>query len=44
MNPIPPPPEEAPPILGSWRRMYVLVLAVLVAGIGLFAWLTQVYQ
>ncbi len=38
------PPLDAPPILGSWSRMYVLVLAVLVAGVLLFAWLTKVYQ
>lgn len=40
----PTPPQDAPPILGTWRRMYVLVLVVLLAGVLLFAWLTKVYQ
>ena len=40
-NPAPP---DAPPILGTWRRMYILVLVVLLAGVLLFAWLTKVYQ
>lgn len=37
-------PEDAPPILGSWRRIYVLVMAVFAALVLLFAWLTQVFQ
>ena len=36
--------DDAPPILGSWRRMYILVLAVFAATVLLFAWLTQVYK
>ena len=45
MNPtLPSAPQDAPPILGTWRRMYALVLAVLVAAVVLFAWLTRVYQ
>src|ERR1700712_4946464 len=35
--------QDAPPILGTWRRMYVLVLAVLLAVVLLCDWLTQVY-
>ncbi len=37
-------PDDAPPILGTWRRMYVLVMAVFFAIVLLFAWLTQVYK
>lgn len=36
--------DDAPPILGSWRRMYILVLAVFAATVLLFAWLTRVYE
>jgi len=32
-----PEPEEPPPILGSWNRIYGLVLGVLVLCIALFA-------
>jgi hypothetical protein len=35
---------EPPPILGSWNRMYGLVLATLVVIVLLFALLTRIYQ
>ena len=35
--------EEPPPILGSWRRAYGLVLLVLVAIIALLALLTRAF-
>ena len=35
--------EEPPPILGSWARLYALVIAVLVAIILLLAVLTRAY-
>lgn len=34
-------PEDPPPILGSWRRMYAVVLGVLAAEILLFLALTR---
>lgn len=37
-------PVGLPPILGTWRRMYFLVMAVFFAIVLLFAWLTQVYK
>jgi hypothetical protein len=37
-------PEEPPPILGTWRRMYLLVLGVLLAVIVLFALLSKVFS
>lgn len=33
-------PEEPPPILGSWRRLYGVLLVELAALVGLFAALT----
>jgi len=36
--------EEPPPILGTWRRMYLLVLGVLLAVIVLFAALSKVFS
>ena len=36
--------EEPPPILGSWERMYFLVLAVLALAVLLFAWLGWSYR
>ncbi len=36
-------PEEPPPVLGSWRAVYVLVLATLAAFTGLMAWLAHAY-
>ena len=35
---------EPPPILGSWARMYLLVLLVLAVAVLLFAWLTWSYS
>lgn len=35
----PPPPEEKPP-LGSWRRMYAVVLLTDAVLIALFTWFT----
>jgi len=35
--------DEPPPILGSWRRLYTLVIAVLVVIILLLALLTRAY-
>lgn len=40
----PPPANEPPPILGSWGRMYFLVLAVLALAVLLFAWLGWSYR
>ena len=39
-----PPVDEPPPILGSWQRMYFLVLAVLLLAVLLFAWLGWIYK
>jgi hypothetical protein len=33
--------EDKPPVLGSWRNVYLLVAAVLFVLIGLFAALTR---
>ena len=35
------PDDEAPPVLGSWRNVYALVLAVLAVLIALFYALTR---
>ena len=40
----PPAADEPPPILGSWGRMYFLVLAVLALAVLLFAWLGWSYR
>ena len=36
-------PDEPPP-LGSWNRLYALVLVALVADLVLLAWLTQRFR
>jgi hypothetical protein len=36
-------PDEPPP-LGSWKRLYSLVLVVFVADLVLLAWLTQRFR
>jgi hypothetical protein len=36
--------EEPPPILGSWKRLYALVLLNLVALITLFALFTKWFE
>ncbi len=41
--PPPPTPDETPP-LGSWRRMYALVLATDVLLIVLFTWFTLYFR
>jgi hypothetical protein len=35
--------NSQPPILGSWLRMYILVLVVLTAQVLLFAFLSRIY-
>ena len=40
----PPPdrgPEEPPPVLGRWGRLYALVIAELALTIAVLAWLTR---
>jgi hypothetical protein len=37
-------PEEPPPLLGTWRRVYVAVVVYLALLIGFFAWFTKAYQ
>jgi len=39
-----PPEPEAPPPLGSWARLYALVLAALALDLVLLAWLTERYR
>jgi hypothetical protein len=41
VTPEPDEPEAAPPILGSWRNVYALVVLVLAALIALFYTLTR---
>jgi hypothetical protein len=41
--PVPGAAEAPPPILGSWQRMYALVLITLLAVVILLTVLTQVY-
>jgi hypothetical protein len=36
--------EDAPPVLGSWRNIYLVVLGNLALLTALFAWLTEVYS
>lgn len=35
------PDEERPPILGSWRALYLVVIGVLVVEILLLAWISR---
>ena len=42
--PSPPPPDEAPPFLGTWRRVYTGVLIYLVAVIVVFYLFTRAYR
>lgn len=37
----PPPDQEPPPILGSWNRLYVLLIAIWVAQVLFYLWLTE---
>jgi hypothetical protein len=39
-----PMPDEPPPILGAWRRLYTAVLLYLAALIGLFYLFTRIFQ
>lgn len=39
-----PEPEEPPPVLGHWHRIYMLVLGALLACILGFAWFSKVYR
>lgn len=39
-----PPDSEGPPILGTWNRMYLLVLFSLLLTVLIFAILTRVYS
>ena len=36
--------DEAPPFLGTWKRIYIAVLLYLVGIIGLFYVFTQAYR
>ena len=37
------PPDEPPPLLGTWNRVYVAVLLYLFALILLFLWFTETW-
>ncbi len=37
-------PDAPPPILGTWNRLYVLVLVMHAVFIFLFYWFTKIYQ
>lgn len=39
-----PEPEAPPPVLGSWRRLYALILAALALDIVLFALFARVFR
>jgi hypothetical protein len=39
-----PDPEEAPPILGSWPRLYALVIGVLAAQMVIYWIITKVFE
>jgi len=47
-DPTSPPPrpelDDAPPILGSWRNIYIVVLGTLAVLVVLFALLTRAYS
>jgi hypothetical protein len=34
--------DERPPLLGSWRALYLLVIGVLVLEILLFGWISRI--
>jgi len=40
----PPSPEERPPILGTWPRLYAAVLLYLAGLILLFTWFTGAFE
>ena len=35
--------DEPPPVLGSWWRLYALIVLELVATIGILFWLTRAF-
>ena len=37
-------PEEPPPFLGTWKRVYITVIAYLAALIALFSWFTRTFN
>jgi hypothetical protein len=37
-------PDDPPPILGTWKRVYMSVVAYLAALIGLFFWFTRTFN
>lgn len=36
--------EDRPPVLKSWRNVYVLIVAVLLSEIGIMYWITSTFQ
>ena len=36
--------DEPPPFLGTWKRVYIMVVIYLACVIGLFAWFTDSYR
>lgn len=36
--------DEPPPVLGSWRNLYALVLGVLIVLILLFGWFSRAFS
>ena len=40
MSPI----DDPPPVMGTWRRLYVVVVVYLAALIGLFYWFTREFN
>jgi hypothetical protein len=40
---IPPTPDEPPPFLGTWRRVYAAVVAYLIVLIILFRWFARAF-
>jgi hypothetical protein len=36
-------PDEPPPFLGTWKRVYAFIVGYLVVVISLFAWFTHSY-
>lgn len=36
--------DSTPPILGSWRNIYLLVFAILVLQVLLYNWITRAYS
>jgi hypothetical protein len=36
--------DEPPPLLGTWKRIYILVVIYLACVIGLFYWFTKSFE